>query len=230
MNDSVHVSEPVESVEGESRRHFLGQLLALCIGVLLVPVRSASATDVDSAARAAAQWARIRRNLPADAIAGYEQVANKLARRMPALLKDSKWEGKTYKAIADELKLAGIYPERNSDDSDKEADRLRGQAQDAKSKPNAVGASTTSAAAVCATIPTVGPIIAAVLLAIAAVLILIGQIIGNPEKTAKEPTKAQKSEADQKEDLKKILKAQIRLVEIMETLDDCVLFGLHCKK
>ena len=114
-----------------------------------------------------------------------ERVAAKLAPRAAVLLKDSQWEGRTYKAIVDELRAGGIYPEYKKKDTGKEAESLRGEAKNTQSSSGAVKAGITVASAVVATIPVVGPIVAAALILIAAIIKLIEEIIVREEQLEK---------------------------------------------
>jgi hypothetical protein len=206
--------------KGDSRRNFLWQLSALCAGAL-IPWKSVSPIETDPATRIAAQWKRIKGGLPTSTIATCERVAAKLAPRAAVLLKDSQWEGRTYKAIVDELRAAGIYPGHKAKDMGKEAESLRGEAQNTRSSSGAVSASIAVAQTVVATIPVVGPVIAAVLLLIAAVLQLIAQILA---KEVEDEASAKERQAN-KDRLEKMRAMQLRLVKVMESLDDCVLYG-----
>jgi Na+-transporting methylmalonyl-CoA/oxaloacetate decarboxylase gamma subunit len=223
----VHLSETPQLVKGESRRHFLLQLSALCLSTVLFPAKRASAIGADSPT--AAQWARIKRGLPKKTIIACERVANRLAPQMATLLKGSKWEVQTYKAIVDELKSEGVDPDR---EAGREADRLRSEAESRQGSANAVTSSLAAIGAIAAsTITPVGPIIAAVLLVLAAVIMLIGQIIQKAQEdqaAARDPA-AKAKEKETKDQLKKIRTMEAKLVKLMESLDDCVLFRKNCK-
>jgi Na+-transporting methylmalonyl-CoA/oxaloacetate decarboxylase gamma subunit len=148
---------------------------------------------------------------------------------MATLLKGSKWEVQTYKAIVDELKSEGVDPDR---EAGREADRLRSEAESRQGSANAVTSSLAAIGAIAAsTITPVGPIIAAVLLVLAAVIMLIGQIIQKAQEdqaAARDPA-AKAKEKETKYQLKKIRTMEAKLVKLMESLDDCVLFRKNCK-
>jgi hypothetical protein len=204
---------------GDSRRNFLWQLSALCISVIIRP-KFVAAIETDPDTRIAAQWRRIKGGLPASRMATCERIAAKLAPRSAVLLKDSEWEGRTYKAIVDELRAAGIYSEYKKTDTSRDADRLRGEARKRSSSSGAVSASIGVAQAAVATLPIVGPVIAAALLLIAAVILLIAQIVGREDSD--EPSA--KERQAKKDRLEKIRAMELRLVKVMESLDDCILF------
>ena len=183
-----------------------------------------------------AQWARLQRGLSQKSMAGCRKAADRLMPRLGALLKGPQWEGQTYKAIVDELKQAGVYPDRPPPLSPEcaEAEALRGEAASTSSSSGAVGAGLAVAAAAVATLPVVGPIIGAVLLLIAAVIILIGQIIAKAledQAAAKEGDQAAQKEKDQaaqkdkEEQATKVKKMQRRVTDEMARRDDCTLFG-----
>lgn len=169
-------------------------------------------------------------------MAGCRKAADRLIPRLGALLKGPQWESQTFKAIADELKQAGVYPDHPPPLSPEcaEAEALRGEAGSISSSPHgAVSAGTAVAAAVVATVPGVGPVIAAVLLLIAAVIILIGQIIAKAledqaaakEKDLAAAKKDQAAKKEKEEQATKIKKAQRRVTDEMARRDDCTLFG-----
>ena len=222
----THLTGTPPPAERESRRNFLWQLSVLCVGAL-IPGKPVTAIETDPATRIAAQWKRIKQGLPAPTMAKCERVAFKLAPRAAGLLKDSQWEGRTYKVIVDELRAAGIYPEYKKKDTGKDAESLRGEAQSKGSSSGAVSASLAVAQAVVATLPVVGPVIAAVLLLIAAVIMLIAQI---EARTIEDEAAAKEKQAN-RDRQEKIRAMEIRLVKVMESLDDCVLFGKkdNCK-
>lgn len=94
-----------------------------------------------------------------------------------------------FKAVADELKKAGAYPDRrpplNPPCARDEADRLRNEAASGNPTSNAVGAGLAAAGAVVATIPVFGAINAAVLATIAAAIVLVGLLLARaPEGQA----------------------------------------------
>jgi Na+-transporting methylmalonyl-CoA/oxaloacetate decarboxylase gamma subunit len=196
-----------------TRRRFLSCASALLAGTVVatIPARWSFA-DTD------AQWARLQRGLSQKSMAGCRKAADRLAPRLGALLKGPQWESQTFKAIADELKQAGVYPDHPPPLSPGCADALRGEASSTSSTTGSVDASLAAAATVVATLPGVGAVIAAVLAAIAAVLILIGQIIAK----AKEDQAAAKEKEEQDAKVKKL---QRRVTDEMERKDDCILFG-----
>ena len=111
---------------------------------------------------------------------------------------------------------------------------MRGEAGSTSSSPNAVDAGIAAAGATLATFPVIGPIIGAVLLLIAAVIIMIGQIIakaledqaaakeGNQPEATKKDEAARKEKEDQADKVKKM---QQRTTDEMARRDDCTLFG-----
>ena len=225
----MHLNGSAESYEGESRRNFLFQLSALCASVLFLPSNGRASLTAEDAARIDAQWKRIARVVPKRTLDRYQVVANKLAPRVETLLSSPQWESQIYQAVAKELKTAQLYPNRQPPldapcAKEKESSRLRGDAASTTSTPNAVKAASNVAAATVATISPLGPIIAAVLIAIAAVIILLGNIIAEAkedEAAAKDKNKSTASE----DSLSKIRKLELELARTMERLDDCLLFG-----
>ena len=209
-----HVSGIPDPRNRGSRRKFLAQLSALCAGAL-IGGKTVSAIQTDPATRFAAQWKRIKGGLPTTTMATCERVAAKLAPRAAVLLQDSQWEGRTYKAIVDELRAAGIYPKDKSNPA-KEG------GQNTRSSSGAPNASVPESQAVAATIPVVGPVVAAALLLIAAVLNVLEGMVAKGE---------QDQAGANKDRLEKIRAMELRLVKSMESLDDCALFGKkgNCK-
>ncbi len=173
------------------------------------------------------QWARIRRTLGPKVIAGCGNVADKLARRMPALLKGPDWQNQTIKAIAKELKAADLLPvdsPRLDPACANEADRLRSQAQNNRPSANSVAASITAAAAAVSAIPVTGPIIAAILVLIAAIVILIAQIIATEreeESAGKEKRASSNDAKTDKEADDRLRQLKSDVVAEMESHPDC---------
>jgi len=203
-----------------TRRRVLRCAVALLAGTLISPPgRISFAADAD------AQWARLQRGLSQQTMAGCRKAADRLMPRLGALLKGPQWESQMFKAVADELKQAGVYPDRPPPLSPDCAESLRGEAASTKSSDSAIEAGLAVAAAVAAVIPGVGPVIAAVLMAIAAVIILIGQLIA---KALEDQAAAKEKEAEKKEkeeQATKIKKLQKRMTDEMARRDDCVSFG-----
>ena len=87
-----------------TRRRFLRCAAALLAGTLISPPsgRISFAADSD------AQWTRLQRGLSREAMAGCRKAADRLMPRLGVLLKGTQWESQTFKAIADELKQAGV--------------------------------------------------------------------------------------------------------------------------
>ena len=214
---SLHRGRP--AVRNATRRRFLRCAAALLAGTLISPPpgRISFAADSD------AQWARLQRGLSQQTMAGCRKAADRLMPRLGVLLKGPQWESQTFKAIADELKQAGVYPDHPPPRSPEcaEAESLRGEA------------GLAVAAAVAATVPGVGPVIAAVLLVIAAVIILIGQIMAQAledqaaaiDKDQAAAKKDQAAKKEKEEQATKIKKAQRRVTDEMARRDDCTLFG-----
>ena len=189
------------AVRNATRRRFLRCAAALLAGTLISPPpgRISFAADSD------AQWARLQRGLSQETMAGCRKAADRLMPRLGALLNGPQWESQTFKAIVDELKQAGVYPDHPPPRSPEcaEAESLRGEAASTISRlPAPSSAGLAVAAAAVATVPGVGPVIAAVLLVIAAVVILIGQIIAKAledQAAAKEGSgRAKKDQAARK--------------------------------
>jgi Na+-transporting methylmalonyl-CoA/oxaloacetate decarboxylase gamma subunit len=226
---ALHRGRP--AVRTVTRRRFLRCAAALLAGTLISPPpgRMSFAADAD------AQWARLQRGLSRETMAGCRKAADRLIPRLGVLLKGPQWESQTFKAIADELKQAGVYPDhpppRSPDCA--EAESLRGEAAAPKSSDGAIEAGLAAAAAATAMVPGVGPVIVAVLLAIAAVVILIGQIIAKAledqaaakEKDLAAAKKDQAAKKEMEEQATKIKKAQQRVTDEMARRDDCTLFG-----
>ncbi len=223
----AHLQRPVSAVAGlplrTARRRFLQRSTALFIGAVLssCPVGFAL-SDADDA-RADAQWARLKRGLSPKAMAGCRKAAERLAPRLGELLKGPQWESQLYRAVAAELKQAGVYPDRPplAGPGCTEADALRGEAESTKSGDASVRAALDVAAAAVATMPGLGTVIAAVVAVIAAVIVLIGQIIAK----ALEDQAAAKEGKDAKEQVAKLKKARSRAVTETEARDDCTLFA-----
>lgn len=219
------------AVRNATRRRFLRCAAALLAGALISPPpgRISFAADSD------AQWARLQRGLSPQAMAGCRKAADRLTPRLGVLLKGPQWESQIFKAVADELKQAGVYPDHPPPVSPDcaEAEALRGEAASTKSSDGAVEAGLAVAAAVVATVPGVGPVIAAVLLLIAAVIVLIGQIIAKAledqaaakEKDLAAAKKDQAAKKEKEEQATKIKQAQRRVTDEMARRDDCTLFG-----
>lgn len=227
------------TVSIHSRRMFLTRVSALCAAAAAnaIPAANAAPDNTNLAARTAVQWARIKRTLSPTEMAGCRKVAEKFAPRVHELLKGPDWQTQTLKTIALELKAAGVIPVEwppLDPKCAKEAERLRGEAQDVAHGPsNAIAAALAVAAAAVATVPVVGPIIAAILLAIAAVIILIGQILAKTleDQAAAKERQAGRKEAEaekkketakkEKETADKIRELQSDLVAEMESHPDC---------
>ena len=211
------------ALHNATRRRVLRSAAVLFAGTLISPMPArVSFADAD------AQWARLQRGLSQKSMAGCRKAADRLMPRLGALLKGPHWEGQTYKAIVDELKQAGVYPDRPPPLSPDcaEAEALRGEAASTSSSSGAVGAGLAVAAAVVATLPVVGPIIGAVLLLIAAVIVHIGQIIAKAlEDQAAAKEKDQAAQKEKEEQAAKIKKMQRRVTDEMARRDDCTLFG-----
>lgn len=217
------------AVRNATRRRFLRCAAVLLAGTLISPPpgRMSFAADSD------AQWARLQRGLSQQTIAGCRKAADRLMPRLGALLKGPQWESQTFKAIADELKQAGVYPDHppplspDCAEALSDAEALRGEAASTSSEPPAaIRAGIAVAAAVAATVPGVGPVIAAVLMVIAAVVILIGQLIAKQledQAAAKEKDAAKKREKE--EQATKFKKMQRRVTDEMARRDDCISFG-----
>jgi hypothetical protein len=206
-----------------TRRRVLRCAAVLFAGTLISPLPARiSFADAD------AQWARLQRGLSQKSMAGCRKAADRLMPRLGGLLKGPQWEGQTYKAIVDELKQAGVYPDRPPPLSPDcaEAEALRGEASSTSSSSGAVGAGLAVAAAAVAVLPVVGPIIGAVLLLIAAVIVLIGQIIAKAlEDQAAAKEKDEAAQKEKEEQAAKIKKMQRRVTDEMARRDDCTLFG-----
>jgi len=213
-----------------TRRRVLRCAAALLAGTLISPPgRISFAADAD------AQWARLQRGLSQKTMAGCRKAADRLMPRLGALLKGPQWESQMFKAVADELKQAGVYPDHPPPRSPEcaEAESLRGEAASTKSSDGAISSGIAVAAAVVATVPGVGPVIAAALLLIAAVIILIGQIMAQAledqaaakEKDLAAAKKDQAAKKEKEEQATKIKKAQQRVTDEMARRDDCTLFG-----
>lgn len=226
----VHSSKGFHRLSGTSRRQFLRHLSVLCAAASTTALPStpqAAIGDADLTARTSVQLARIKRTLDPKTMAGCRKVADKLAPRMPALLKGPDWQNQMIKAIVKELKAGDLLPvDRPPLDPAcaNEADRLRSEAQNIRPHANAVAASIAAAAAAVSTIPVTGPIIVAILVLIAAVLILIAQIIAKAredESAAKEkPAGSKDAKADKEaDDRLRLLKSDV-VVE-MESHPDC---------
>ena len=216
------------AVRNATRRRFLRCAAVLLAGTLISPPpgRMSFAADSD------AQWARLQRGLSQQTIAGCRKAADRLMPRLGALLKGPQWESQTFKAIADELKQAGVYPDHppplspDCAEALSDAEALRGEAASTSEPPAAIRAGIAVAAAVAATVPGVGPVIAAVLMVIAAVVILIGQLIAKQledQAAAKEKDAAKKREKE--EQATKFKKMQRRVTDEMARRDDCISFG-----
>ena len=184
-----------------ARRQFLQRSTALFIGALLSSMPAAFALSDADYARADAQWARLKRGLSPKAMAGCRKAAERLAPRLGELLKGAEWEAQTMRAVAAELKLAGVYPDRA-----------------AQASP---GCASADAGAAVATLPGIGTVIAAVLALVAAVIVMIGQIMAK----ALEDQAAAKEGKDAEEQLVRLKKARSRTVVETESRDDCTLFG-----
>lgn len=204
-----------------SRRVFLGRITTVCAAAIAASTGAAWASPDDAAslkAKTASQWARINRGLDAKTMAAYRTIAGHLAPRAPALLGRPDGEAQLIKAIADELKKAGVYPDRrpnlDSKCSREEADRLRSEAASASSTGNAAG-TNIAVAGDLATVPYIGTVIAAVLMAVAAVIILIGQM----------RAKAQEDQAQQKDTAARLAKLRDSMVLKLERARDCDCFG-----
>ena len=122
-----------------TRRRFLPCAAALLAGTLI----SAAPGRISFAADSDAQWARLQRGLSQEAMADCRKVADRLRPRLGELLKGPQWESQTFKAIADELKQPGVYPDHPPPRSPEctEAESLRGEAASTKSSDDAVSAS-----------------------------------------------------------------------------------------
>lgn len=207
----------------DSRRQFLQRLVTLCVAVAAAPAGAAAAPPRNAAlmtAKAAAQWARIERGLDAKTMAACRKAAASLVPRLTALLQQRDWEAKTLKAVADELKKLGAYPDRApafdaACAKEEEADRLRAEAASRKPTSNSISAALAVANAVVATLPAVGPIIAAVLIVIAAVIMLLAQA----------QAQADRESAKRRPASEHLLKLQDALVLKLEPVRDCHCFG-----
>jgi Na+-transporting methylmalonyl-CoA/oxaloacetate decarboxylase gamma subunit len=208
-----------------SRRQFLQRSIALLlVGAALSAFPTKFAFSDADDARADAQWARLKRGLSPKAMAGCRKAAERLAPRMGQLLKGPQWEAQTFRAIAAELKQAGVYPDRPPAPGlgCPDGDALRGEAESIDdSGGGSIGAGLSVAAAATAGLPGIGTVIAAVLALIAAVLVMIGQIIAK----ALEDQAAAKEGEDAEEQVVRLKKARSRVVAETESRDDCTLFG-----
>jgi Na+-transporting methylmalonyl-CoA/oxaloacetate decarboxylase gamma subunit len=212
-----------------TRRRVLRCAAVLFAGTAISPMpwRVSFAADAD------AQWARLQRGLSQKTMAGCRKAADRLMPRLGALLKGPQWESQMFKAVADELKQAGVYPDRPpplspdcAESLRSEAESLRGEAASTKSSDGAIEAGLAVAAAVVATIPGVGPVIAAVLVAIAAVIILVGQLIAKAlEDQAAAKEKDPAAQKEKEEQATKIKKLKKRVTDEMARRDDCISFG-----
>ena len=181
---------------------------------------------ISFAADADAQWARLQRGLSPQTMAGCRKAADRLMPRLGALLKGPQWEAQMFKAVADELKQAGVYPDRPPPLSPDCAEDLRGEAGSTSSSAGAVDAAHAVAAATAAVVPGVGPVIAAVLMAIAAVIMIIGQIIAKAlEDQAAAKEKDEAAQKEKEEQATKVKKLQKRVTDEMARRDDCISFG-----
>lgn len=197
-----------------ARRRFLRCAVALLAGAAV----SSLADRMSLAADADAQWARLQGGLSQKTMAGCRKAADRLMPRLGALLKGPQWEGQMFQAIAEELKQAGVYPDRAPPLSPDCVEALRGEAGSASSSGGAIGAAQAVAAATVATLPGIGSIIAAVVAVIAAVLILLGQMVAK----AKEDEAAAKEREDH---AAKITELKRKVTDETARRDDCVLFG-----
>jgi hypothetical protein len=199
-----------------------------CAGVLLAgTVISTMPGRISFAADADAQWARLQRGLSQKSMAGCRKAADRLMPRLGVLLKGPQWEAQTYKAIVDELKQAGVYPDRPAPLSPECAESLRGEAGSA-STPGSIDAGLGAAADNTAFVilPGTGPIIGAILLLIAAVIVMIGQIIAKAlEDQAAAKEKDQAAQREKEDQATKIKKMKKRTTDEMARRDDCILFG-----
>lgn len=219
------------AVHNATRRRFLRCAAALLAGTLISPPsgRISFAADSD------AQWARLQRGLSRQTMAGCRKAADRLMPRLGVLLKGPQWESQIFKAVADELKQAGVYPDHPPPVSPDcaEAEALRGEAASTKSSDDAISSAIAVAAATVATVPGVGAVITAVLLLIAAVVILIGQLMAQAledqaaakEKDLAAAKKDQAAKKEKEEQATKIKQAQRRVTDEMARRDDCTLFG-----
>lgn len=135
-------------------------------------------------------------------MAGCRKAAERLMPRLGAVLEGPEWESQMFKAVADELKRAGVYP----------------NSPPAPGPGCAVSAGQEAGATPVATLPGIGPIIAAVLAVVAAVIVLIGQLVAK----GKEDEAASKAKEDQ---AAKISKLRRRVSDETARRDDCLLFG-----
>src|SRR6185503_15749871 len=142
-----------------NRRNFLWQLLALC-STNLIGWKSLATIQTDQTKLIVTQQKRIKAGLASPTSRTCQRIATKIAPRTIELVKDPGWEGLMYKAIADELKAAGLYPEVRNPESQRGSSGSVGGPQPA-----------------AATLPALGPVVAAVLLLIAAVLVMIEEIV-----------------------------------------------------
>lgn len=224
----ILLSEIFQFDTEESRRHFLLRGSALFVSATMIAALRRTVLTAEEDARINAHWKRINRGLPRKTMDAYRMVATKLAPRMESLLMGSNWEGEAFGAIVKELKLSGAYPDHQPPldpvCAKSEESRLRGEAgSNSRGTPGAVKAASNTAAAVVATLPNVGPIIAAILVAIAAVMMLIAQIIARSRESEK--AKSEKRGESNEDPFARVRKLELRLLTTMEGLDDCLLFG-----
>lgn len=167
-------------------------------------------------------------------MAGCRKAADRLMPHLGALLKGPQWEGQMFKAIADELKQAGVYPKHPPLPEPECADAVRGEAGSTSSSTGSIGAGLGAAAEAVAVMPVIGTVLVAALVLIAAVIIMIGQIIAKAleeQAAAKEKQAAPKEKEKQaaaketEEQDAKVKKLRKRVADEMERRDDCVLFG-----
>jgi hypothetical protein len=171
-----------------------------CAAVLLAVAALPAVPARRSFADADAEWSRLQRGLSQETMAGCRKAAARLTPRLGTLLKGEQWESQMLKAVADELKQAGVYPDHP-----------------ATPGPGcSVEASTGADAAV--TLPGIGPVIAAVLAVVAAVLVIIAQTMAK----GLEEQAAAKERDDQAAKVKKL---QRKTTDEVARRDDCVLFG-----
>ena len=182
-------------VHPATRRRFLS-----CASVILAGTVVASTPARWSFADDDAQWARLQRGLSQKSMAGCRKAADRLAPRLGALLKGPQWESQMFRAIEDELKQVGVYPDRPPAPG-----------------PGCAAASGADGAAV-ATLPGIGPMIAAVLALVAAVIVLIGQIIAKGLED-----QAAAKERDERN--AKVSKLKRKATDEVARRDDCTLFA-----
>lgn len=192
--------------------------LLRCAAALFAGASLSTMPGSPSFADADAQWARLQRGLSQKSMAGCRKAADRVMLRLGTLLKGPQWESQLIKAIADELKRADAYPSHPPRLEPGCAEALRGEAESASSSPGAVGAGIGAAAAATATLPGLGTVIAAVLMAVAAVVMILVYIM----TTAKQQQAAEKEHEEQTAKVKKLQK---RVADELERRDDCTLFG-----